>query len=89
RILKSVDPSGWNNELLHMLENRQTYPVDQLPATGVPADKEQQLSALNVQMYGYGTRVHTVLRVHNNHIFVTEKGENGVREFEFQIAEGM
>ena len=52
-----VEPEG----LLSILQNRETYPDEDLPDTGVGIEIERELSPLFVQTDGYGTRSSSVL----------------------------
>ncbi len=44
-----------DKDLLYLLDERQVYPLEQLPDTGVPTALEQQLSAQFIQLPNYGT----------------------------------
>jgi len=48
-----------------MLADTTTAPDRRLPDTGVPLDLERQLSAVCIEMTGYGTRTSTVVRLYD------------------------
>ncbi|MGV9712437.1 NRDE family protein [Gordonia sp. NPDC003424] len=59
---------------LDLLSDRARPTVDRLPDTGVPAEREQDLSPIFVTMRGYGTRASTVLRLgRDGHGDITER----------------
>lgn len=76
-----VDPLVFMDEALEVLADAKTYPLESLPNTGVPSEMEHKLSALRVQMDGYGSRLSTVyLRHRSGDWWVGERNfESGVR----------
>lgn len=82
-----------HEELLKMLRHSETAPDDELPDTGVPPDKEKQLSAMCIRMEGYGTRSSAVVTIdHQGRVMFTEhrfglgkEEEEGQSRFEFEI----
>lgn len=59
---------------LELLSDDSRPDVDRLPDTGVPAQREQDLSPIFVTMRGYGTRASTVLRLGTDgHGDITER----------------
>ena len=83
----SVDPSG----LLDMLDDREPFPVEQLPDTGVGEEPEKMLSPLFITSDEYGTRASTVLLISKSgrvtfveRTFVRGEAER-TRTFTFQI----
>ncbi|MFW0796278.1 NRDE family protein [Gordonia sp. CPCC 205515] len=67
-------PDGTVEPYLELLANDTRPAIDRLPDTGVPAQREQDLSPVFVRMRGYGTRASTVLRVgRNGHGDITER----------------
>ncbi|MFZ1827849.1 MAG: NRDE family protein [Candidatus Competibacteraceae bacterium] len=61
---RSPDPVS--DELLKILTDRAMAPDAELPKTGVPLDWERWLSAIFIDVPGYGTRSSTVLRIGNS-----------------------
>lgn len=78
--------------LLAMLDDRDPFPAEKLPDTGVGAEVEQMLSPLFIETENYGTRASTVLLItHDGHVTFVERtfhqGEPGdTRRFEFEIS---
>ena len=50
-----------NEEFFALLSDKSLAQDDQLPSTGVPFETEKALSAIFIQMPGYGTRCSTIL----------------------------
>ncbi|AZG44104.1 NRDE family protein [Gordonia insulae] len=73
--LIAADPAGGSVEpYLDLLADRRRAPDDRLPDTGVPLDRERDLSPIFIDMRGYGTRASTVLRVgRDGHGDITER----------------
>lgn len=63
--IKSLPAPLGERELLNIMQNREFYPQDALPDTGVGKDMERMLSSafINMPEKGYGTRTTTVLIV--------------------------
>ena len=47
--------------LLELMKNKELAPDAQLPSTGVSLEMERQLSAMFIEIPGYGTRVSSLL----------------------------
>lgn len=61
-------------ELLDILSDRETFPIEVLPDTGVGKDLEVKLSPIFVDFEGYGTVSSTVLLIDKeNNVFLREK----------------
>lgn len=65
---------GADDALLDLLLNTDVAPVDQLPTTGIPVDRELALSAPFVRMGHYGTRASSVVRMRREVVEFTERG---------------
>ena len=63
-----------DDALLDLLLNDQVAPLDQLPKTGIPFDRELALSAPFVSMGHYGTRASSLVRIRQNVVEFTERG---------------
>lgn len=59
--------------LFALLAQRQTAPDAQLPATGIPLDRERALSSEFIQTPDYGTRCSTVLSIGADHAELAER----------------
>ena len=72
---KSIkEPSIDVNELFNILSDRETFPLETLPDTGVGKDLEVKLSPIFVDFEGYGTVSSTVLLIDkDNNVFLREK----------------
>jgi uncharacterized protein with NRDE domain len=53
-------------DLFELLINKETYPYDQLPETGLDPELEKAVSAIFIQTENYGTRCSTLLFVRDN-----------------------
>jgi uncharacterized protein with NRDE domain len=53
-------------DLFDLLINKETYPYDQLPETGLDPELEKAVSAIFIQTENYGTRCSTLLFVRDN-----------------------
>jgi uncharacterized protein with NRDE domain len=60
--------------LLDLLLNDERAPLDQLPNTGVPFDRELALSAPFVRLGHYGTRASSVVRIRTDGVVFSERG---------------
>ncbi len=68
------EPSIDVNKLLNILSDRETFPLEKLPDTGVGKDLEIKLSPIFVDFEGYGTVSSTVLLIDkDNNVFLREK----------------
>jgi len=89
RIEDSVDPEA----LLDLLDDRQPFPAEALPDTGVGPQKEKQLSPLFIEGEEYGTRSSTVLLIETTGTitFVERSFDEGLstttRRFSFRASE--
>ena len=63
-----------DDALLDLLLNDQVAPLDQLPQTGIPLDRELALSAPFVRMGHYGTRASSLVRIRHDLVEFTERG---------------
>lgn len=60
-------------KLLSLLENREVAPDALLPATGIALEFERALSAAFISLPGYGTRASTIVRVHDDSVYMLER----------------
>lgn len=60
-------------ELLALLGDKNVAPDERLPATGIPLERERQLSPAFIRAPGYGTRASTIVRMSPFGIFVSER----------------
>lgn len=67
------EPACTEEDLLDLLLNNQTAPLNLLPETGLSIDKEIALSSLFVQMKNYGTRASSLVRIRANEIHLRER----------------
>jgi len=78
-------------QFIELMADRQTYPQDQLPDTGISMEWEQALSSSFIQMDNYGTRATTViLQKHNGETEVIEQnydvtGRTERFSYQFQV----
>ena len=72
---KAISKASINiNELFKALSDRETFPLEMLPDTGVGKDLEIKLSPIFVDFEGYGTVSSTVLLIDKeNNVFIREK----------------
>ncbi len=63
-----------DDALLDLLLNDQVAPLQQLPQTGLPLDRELALSAPFVRMGHYGTRASSLVRMRRDGIEFIERG---------------
>ena len=63
-----------DDALLDLLLNDQVAPLQQLPQTGLPLDRELALSAPFVRMGHYGTRASSLVRMRRDGVEFTERG---------------
>jgi uncharacterized protein with NRDE domain len=84
-----VDPEA----LLGLLDDAQEAPDAELPRTGVPLERERQLSPLRIRAGDYGTRSSTVVLVsHDEEVSLLERSfdasgaESGVVRERFRLA---
>ncbi|MEX2410999.1 MAG: NRDE family protein [Candidatus Paceibacterota bacterium] len=62
------------HDLFELLLNTDTYPIENLPNTGLSPELEKAVSSVFIQTDNYGTRSSTVLTVdRDHHLQVTEK----------------
>lgn len=62
------------NDLFRILQNRDRYPLDQLPTTGLPPEIEHAVSSIFITSENYGTRCSTVvLSSGNSGVTFTER----------------
>jgi len=67
--------------LFSLLKNKHKAPDEKLPDTGIPFEWEKALSAMFIEMPGYGTRVSTVLlQTYSGEIYVEERAYHPVGE---------
>lgn len=70
----------------NILENREEAPEKDLPDTGIGLEKEKLLSALFVNMPGYGTRVSTIITIdHQSHVNFIERSHDLKQDQQFQF----
>lgn len=62
-------------ELIYLLNNPNTYPMEMLPDTGIPKDLEEKLSAQFISLEHYGTR--------SSHSIIAFKDEIKIREIQW------
>jgi len=62
-----------DQQLLKLLENRETAPDTLLPETGIPRDLERALSAAFITLPAYGTRASSVVRIHADSVHMIER----------------
>lgn len=68
RSLPDQDPVLWR-----LLCDTETAPDDQLPRTGIPMERERELSTAFIATPDYGTRASTLLKIHTGGISVEER----------------
>jgi uncharacterized protein with NRDE domain len=75
------DPISFIHEAFDALDDEHKYPLNELPETGVGEEMELALSALKVNMDGYGSRLSTVYLRHSSGAwYVGERSiQDGVR----------
>ena len=79
--------SNLESDLLEMMASTRKYSLEELPNTGVPEELEVELSALNIRMETYGTRVTTIVRMdREGKVFVSELNRvtGELQQFDFQ-----
>jgi uncharacterized protein with NRDE domain len=59
--------------LMQILQDQNVAPDDQLPATGIPLERERQLSPAFIRAPGYGTRASTIVRMSTYGASVSER----------------
>ncbi|WP_431030003.1 NRDE family protein [Lysinibacillus sp. LZ02] len=79
-----------DDDLFHILTNKQQASDEALPSTGVPLELERKLSPIFIQFEGYGTRCSTVVRLDKTAWHFTERtfeqGEyHASKQFQFPI----
>lgn len=62
-----------DQQLLTLLDNREVAPDGLLPQTGIPLDLERALSAAFITLPSYGTRASTIVRVHQDSVYMLER----------------
>lgn len=80
--------SDLEGDLMELMGSTRKYPISELPKTGVPEELEVELSALNIRMKEYGTRVTTIIRIdRNQRAFVSELNRvtGELQQFNFQV----
>jgi uncharacterized protein with NRDE domain len=65
-----------DQQLLALLENSEVASESMLPETGIPLDLERALSAAFIALPAYGTRASTVVRVHQDSVYMLERSFN-------------
>lgn len=60
-------------QLLALLRDAEIAPDALLPATGIPLELERALSAAFIALPAYGTRASTVVRVHDDSVYLLER----------------
>ena len=76
-------------DLLKLLEDKTPAPDSELPDTGVGLELERMLSPIFIESPSDGTRISTVLRIHqNNEMIFFEKNplSNKTQEFHFDMS---
>ncbi|MDZ7719954.1 MAG: NRDE family protein [Balneolaceae bacterium] len=72
KILREGEPD--EDKLFKLLMNDQRYPIETLPDTGLPKDKEKAVSSVFIETDKYGTRSSTIVIVDkNNRVQFAEK----------------
>lgn len=61
-------------EIFKILQSKKTYPLDELPDTGLPKEMEKAVSSIFISTHDYGTRSSTVMMLDkNNYMRFTER----------------
>lgn len=67
QFIKQIESGEINKEhLFKILSNQKQAPDNELPKTGVGLEKERMLSPIFIKSENYGTRISSVLTVHEN-----------------------
>lgn len=72
-LQQATDESDLQHAVWDILEDERKVQIEQLPATGIPADLEQLLSSTFIQSPMYGTRSSHFLRLYTDHAEWVEK----------------
>ncbi len=85
RGLKKIIEEKQHNlieKLFLLLENREVYPDEELPETGVSLEMERMLSPLFITGKNYGTRSSTVLLMTESEVLFTERVKQPVPDID-------
>lgn len=95
---KAIDADSIDRDkIFEMLTHSDTYPADQLPDTGLSAEREKAVSPIFIETDGYGTRCSSLLTIDKNgRVEFTEKTHvpemspsESVKSYSFQISESL